>query len=423
MYVSSIEDLAILAQEIDRKRSNFEDMWICLSRDLDFQDDSSYINPNATTYVQDGVDVEYGDINGDGKNGGLKEELTTEKGFLPIGNAYYENGFKYDKDFMGNFDGQNYTISSLYINRPDDSYVGFIGIKGFSNEGKNSIVRNLNLDNVNMIASDFSGAICGSIVNVDIVNCSVKGNVQTEYQGGAGIVGSAESTNVINCKNYASISSINNSDYISGIVGETFTHNDEGNYIIEECYNYGEITSTTKGYGISGIVGMVDNTNITVDKCVNYGNIHGGQLVGGIVGDNGGVVQNCYNVGSLVSDDKILGGIVGCNSDYGDVPGILKNSYNIGTLTGNEKVAGIIAGGDKEIIVENSYWLETVSDVSIIYASDSETSGETSTEGMKTEEEMKQNNFIELLNAGNTENVWVKDENNMNNGYPILSSQ
>ena len=37
----------------------------------------------------------------------------------------------------------------------------------------------------------------------------------------------------------------------------------------------------------------------------------------------------------------------------------------------------------------------------------------------KTEEEMKQDSFVELLNNG--ESNWKKDVNNINNGYPILS--
>ena len=37
----------------------------------------------------------------------------------------------------------------------------------------------------------------------------------------------------------------------------------------------------------------------------------------------------------------------------------------------------------------------------------------------KTEEEMRQDSFVELLNNG--ESNWKKDINNINNGYPILS--
>ena len=39
----------------------------------------------------------------------------------------------------------------------------------------------------------------------------------------------------------------------------------------------------------------------------------------------------------------------------------------------------------------------------------------------KTEKEMKESNFINLLNK--TNNSWKKDMNNLNNGYPILNWQ
>lgn len=38
----------------------------------------------------------------------------------------------------------------------------------------------------------------------------------------------------------------------------------------------------------------------------------------------------------------------------------------------------------------------------------------------KTEEQMKQDSFVELLNNGNEEITWKKDASNVNDGYPIL---
>ena len=41
----------------------------------------------------------------------------------------------------------------------------------------------------------------------------------------------------------------------------------------------------------------------------------------------------------------------------------------------------------------------------------------------KSQNEMKQDSFLELINEGLEDNVWVRDLNNKNDGYPILKWQ
>ena len=38
----------------------------------------------------------------------------------------------------------------------------------------------------------------------------------------------------------------------------------------------------------------------------------------------------------------------------------------------------------------------------------------------RTAEQMQEEAFVTKLNEGNDETVWLKDENNKNNGYPVL---
>jgi hypothetical protein len=62
------------------------------------------------------------------------------------------------------------------------------------------------------------------------------------------------------------------------------------------------------------------------------------------VGQNYGMIQNCYNAGSISNtssgDDTVTGGIVGKNSDDGTI----QNCYNIGNIsaTGASTQAGSI---------------------------------------------------------------------------------
>lgn len=66
----------------------------------------------------------------------LKYETENEiyKGFDPIGNR--------DNKFDGEFNGSNYTISNLYINREED----FSGV--FGNVSEQGTVKNIEYDNI-----------------------------------------------------------------------------------------------------------------------------------------------------------------------------------------------------------------------------------------------------------------------------------
>lgn len=43
--------------------------------------------------------------------------------------------------------------------------------------------------------------------------------------------------------------------------------------------------------------------------------------------------------------------------------------------------------------------------------------------GKKSEEEMKNSEFVKQLNEDTDDGIWKKDENNINRGYPIFNWQ
>ncbi|MDD4816268.1 MAG: GLUG motif-containing protein, partial [Clostridia bacterium] len=145
------------------------------------------------------------------------------------------------KYFKGTFDGNNYTISGMYINTTS----GFQGLFGYSSGAK--------------------------VQNVGVVNGYVKGAINV-----GGVVGNA-STNaiIINCRNDGTV--IGSSFRIGGIAGQMHT-----NSIINNCYNTGEITGD---YDIGGIAGSNATTSI-VSNCYNIGAISGTSSVGALVGTN-----------------------------------------------------------------------------------------------------------------------------------------
>ena len=75
--------------------------------------------------------------------------------------------------------------------------------------------------------------------------------------------------------------------------------------------------------------------------------------------------------------------------------------------------------GNNEGTMENCYYISSASNKMQIESS----IGTTINCGEKTEEEMKNDEFVKQLNEDANEAIWKKDENNINNGYPIFNWQ
>ena len=118
---------------------------------------------------------------------------------------------------------------------------------------------------------------------------------------------------------------------------------------VNNCYNSGTVSGSSQ---VGGVVGYLNNG--TVQSCYNTGAVSGsdevGNHVGGVVGSNDyGTVRNCYNTGTVTGYDYV-GGVVGSNDDYGTV----QNCYNTGTVSGSSQVGGVVgylSGGT----VQNCY--------------------------------------------------------------------
>lgn len=189
---------------------------------------------------------------------------------------------------------------------------------------------------------------------------------------------------------------------IGGIVGRSSSFIQEKNISIENCYNKGEVIGTgdliTAGgnhiYGganLGGICGRgIDEA--TIKSCYNLGDIEGVYVIGGVIGqlgieeetDNLENIENCYNTGNTTTKSTTKGGVIGRINN-----GNVKGCYYL-NITEN----GIGTGVDVD-----EAELETQA---------------------KTESEMKSSNFINLLNADYSEDLWKEDTSNINKGFPIF---
>lgn len=310
----------------------------------------------------------------------------TAGNFVPIGTS--------KAPFDGTLDGNGYTISGLNI-KGDGDYAGL-----FAAIGTDGTVTNLTIDDSEISANQFVGAITGmnegtveyctagdytsvngnysvggivgyskahlenNVNKADVTgkrtgtggiagavlirdggikNCINEGSV-TGNQKTGGIVGSAtgySKTMLIEyCTNKGKITSTES--YAGGIIGEVSTGS--GDITVSYCRNDG----TVEGVGVNaGIAGLIAKDN-TVTYCYNTGSV-GGNGAGGVAGDNEGTVVLCLNAGS-VTGKNYAGGIAALQQE-GDA--LIERCANDGKVSADNSAGGIV--GDNEKRIRNCY--------------------------------------------------------------------
>lgn len=221
-----------------------------------------------------------------------------------------------ENEFLGELDGQGYTIDHMTI---EDDGLQDIGLFGYC--GKYAKIRNINLTNV----------------NVDIDRAAQ----DDKYESGdrkpcvgtiAGTVTkSGDYLNIFNCTSSGNISVINCCDvYVGGIVGLG------GN--ISNCTNTNNIyVLSNKGNRydqdgdvcVGGIVGYPGAIWGSVDSCINYGNVNvvSGDYAfcGGICGYEGDIIES-INYGNISAETM----------SHWTGPSYARNC-NVGGITGTDR--------------------------------------------------------------------------------------
>ena len=115
-------------------------------------------------------------------DGTLAQNADSLRSWTPIGSDY-------NNQYAGTFDGQNHTISGLYLDNPDKASVGLFGSIGSDyNNGNNKCAR---ISNVNLVDSYFNagsnvGGVCGqSAYLTSIENCRNAGTVKGDSYVGS----------------------------------------------------------------------------------------------------------------------------------------------------------------------------------------------------------------------------------------------
>ena len=296
-------------------------------------------------------------------------------------------GYKGDKAFSGEIDGQGHALTVSFTGSPLVNLltgtVKNLTIKGQSEAGAafvRYLLYNGRIENcVNYapvsgivkcsqntgggVVGAFAAAACKGpkllYCTTGVVNCVNHGDVQTTgtYAGGilgvvvnsfqgnftAGTLGSSDykvyaSIEVMGCKNYGAVSATNSNAAAGGIVGICWMA-DVGGVALADCENHGAVSAPAGG-AAAGILARQNSEQQTISRCLNTGTITGMSYAAGITGESKGeptLIESCANTGKITG--RYAGGIVAVS--FGEIT----DCYNTGDVTGHT-AGGIAASHD-----------------------------------------------------------------------------
>ncbi|MCL2149675.1 MAG: hypothetical protein FWH51_01920 [Dehalococcoidia bacterium] len=303
------------------------------------------------------------------------------EGWEPLGWQVDPFGTQADP-FTGSFDGNGHRIIGLWIDRPNQFYVGLFGVVA------GGTIKNLGLEidsSLGIVSRYAIGGLAGwqksdGDRNSIITDCYAIGNIVIDPCIGAEIIGglvgyqSGNST-IANC--YASgdigfTESDCGSGYAGGLVGVQWAIGN-ANCVIADSYAVGDVVG---GRYIGGLVGRQSadgGSNATINNCYAIGYVSGGSDVGGLVGsqssydDSISSIINCYAAVSVVGKydgGTFVGGLAGNQTSASDGICIITNCYATGNINNGGPGGGLVgvqsAEGGSNATINNCYATGTV---------------------------------------------------------------
>jgi len=304
------------------------------------------------------------------------------KGFQPIG----DNILK----FSGSYNGNGFTIYNLNINRPNENYVALFG---YAEEAE---LNNIALKAVLIQGDYYTAGLVGNNLYGEVTASSVTGEVYGYvFVGGLvgwNIEGVAAGGGIIS-NSYTNIR-INDAYNEAGcLVGKNF------NGTINNSYAFGEILSN----GNRSLGGLVGYNGGKVNNSFSDCDVSGKDQIGGLAGYHSGEIKNSYSLG-VVKGQNIIGGLVGANNE-----GKISYSYSSGYVEGESDTGGLV--GLSSGSISYSYW-DSVSSNQANAVGRGNSDGTT---GLTTSE-MTGTSAETNMPAFDWVNLWVTT-----GGYPALS--
>lgn len=170
--------------------------------------------------------------------------------------------------FVGQLDGQGYTISNLKINLPTLNNVGLFGY------ASGSTIRNLHLVNADIRGNNTVGGIVGAAYNSSLINTTCSGTILANGYTAGGLIGGGNGYVIQS----ASEGIVQGNEEIGGLVGTAVT---TAGYTIDNSYTKARVTARTRTAG--GLLARADFDSTYIASYA-MGTIFSPTATGGLVG-------------------------------------------------------------------------------------------------------------------------------------------
>lgn len=307
----------------------------------------------------------------------------------PIGDGAADRSFH---AFQGHFDGQNHTITGLYVDESIETEKDGLSYNAglFGNVANSCPVATITDTIVNLHLKGVyvkgggdcgtAGALAGTTLNsgTRVANCTVENGTVTgessdgnNYAGTGGLVGYTSYTHFVNCTADVTVSSTGG--WVGGFAGNAFGNS------FTNCHAYGDVEGEWSVGGFAGcfLYGYVDRsvhpykTVPFATSCSASGNVtahdwNAGGFVGYVEALNTNeipgemIITSCSAYGDVTSDvsawDARAGGFAGT---VWDDPTTVGNCHAAGKVTASNDVSGgfigYLGGGDNGKFSNCSY--------------------------------------------------------------------
>lgn len=192
------------------------------------------------------------------------------EGWMPIGHPQNEDFF------MGNYNGNGFTINNLTINRPSQDYIGLFGA------ATDASLHAIGLKDVIIDGHSNVGAISGYIYNTLVIKSFATGEI------------------------------LAHGNWAGGLVGVSVYHN-----IIDQCF--ANVDVFAEGYSAGGLAATIE-TYSSVTNSYATGSVSGYRYIGGLAGwINFSTIDHSYATGYVISPSGgNSGGLIGFGHDTYD---------------------------------------------------------------------------------------------------------
>lgn len=227
---------------------------------------------------------------------GLTSLWNDGEGFEPIGT--------FGAEFTGSFDGNNYTINELHINRPGSDFQGVFGY------ASGASISNVDVGDATIIGKDSSGGLVGYLLNSTVFNSSANGEIDGEESVG-GLVGHLSGGMSLISYSSAIMNVYGAESAVGGLLG-TLAGTSSGDFYVIKSFSAGSVESSAGNVG--GLVGYISTGGISDSYSQSdVTQTTGGNQIGGLVGGASfATINRTYASGTItVTGDTSIGGLVG----------------------------------------------------------------------------------------------------------------